>query len=1059
MPDEAAAVHACPCEGTDSSGDERASGGEQPQRPDDHAADRLRRLEHAIEHASHLLPSQGPIRIFVHHNTLHAFEHLSFHEAVKHGGATYGCHPYLPEDRYREKLSRGRILFEDLAAVLMEDLGDDAEALVGFLGTRYHLRLAVLQHPLRLGPDSELRWLIAETDALRRFRSETPFQVREQMIERTRRWVMRDLRSGPSADGHHIRETLQSLFERFGENQIEHWSPETWEAFTLHALWRICHRGVHGVQRFTSTAPPVIRHRDLLLQTTGVDSDRMVHDVLIRFCAAFLDQGVASWPLPVRDRGFFKAFLALYKDSRQVDGWLRGLPAELRRIEECRLSPLDVIDETLRRLGVADYEMEEYLTRTLLALRGWAGMLWQMETNAEWVVHPAPRGTLVEYVAVRLLLLRLAIEYIARTHLHDRGELTDLRSRLRRGLPQAGRVSVEQRTFLVFQVAQILGWIPGDLNRLSKGDWSRLVEEIEGFSGPERRRIYHLAFERRYRHQTLDAFLAHGPHTHPPREIPRFQVCCCLDEREESFRRHLEEANPSCETFGFAGFFAVAMYYRGAVDAHFVPLSPILIKPRHYVQEEVVFSLEESHRVRTETRRAIGKASHQFHIGSRSGLAGALASILGSLASIPLVARVVFPRLTAQIRRTFGSFVQVPPVTRLILERSEPTPGPENGQLGYSLAEMIDIVERVLRDIGLTARFSRLAIIMGHGSSSLNNPHKSAYDCGACGGGRGGPNARAYAQMANDPRVREALAKRGVVIPPETVFIGALHNTCDDSMAYFDLDRLPTSHRADFQYAKLAINEARRRNAHERCRRFESAELSLTLDGALKHVEGRSEDLAQARPECGHATNAICYVGRRWRTQGLYLDRRTFLTSYDPTQDDANAAILTRILQAAIPVCAGINLEYYFSYVDPTGYGCGTKLPHNITSLIGVMDGAASDLRTGLPWQMVEIHEPMRILFIIESTPEAMLGIIESNPAIQQLVVNDWVQLALLDPNQPKIKLYRRGAFHDYHPETHDLPVVQASVDWYRGWRDHLGYASVVSAANHQASNGQEAPA
>ena len=104
-----------------------------------------------------------------------------------------------------------------------------------------------------------------------------------------------------------------------------------------------------------------------------------------------------------------------------------------------------------------------------------------------------------------------------------------------------------------------------------------------------------------------------------------------------------------------------------------------------------------------------------------------------------------------------------------------------------------------------------------------------------------------------------------------------------------------------------------------------------------------------------------------------------------------------------------------------------------------------TDLRTGLPWQMTELHEPVRILFIIDTTPEIMLSIIEKNPIIQQLVVNDWVQLAVLDPSSPTIQHYRRGRFEPYTPESGDLPIVQSSVDWYRGWRDHLGYASVIA--------------
>ena len=71
-------------------------------------------------------------------------------------------------------------------------------------------------------------------------------------------------------------------------------------------------------------------------------------------------------------------------------------------------------------------------------------------------------------------------------------------------------------------------------------------------------------------------------------------------------------------------------------------------------------------------------------------------------------------------------------------------------------------MRRVLEDIGIADRLSPLVLVVGHGSISLNNPHESAHDCGACGGGRGGPNARAFAQMANDPRVRALLAAEGL---------------------------------------------------------------------------------------------------------------------------------------------------------------------------------------------------------------------------------------------------------------------------------------------------------
>jgi uncharacterized protein YbcC (UPF0753/DUF2309 family) len=299
--------------------------------------------------------------------------------------------------------------------------------------------------------------------------------------------------------------------------------------------------------------------------------------------------------------------------------------------------------------------------------------------------------------------------------------------------------------------------------------------------------------------------------------------------------------------------------------------------------------------------------------------------------------------------------------------------------------------------------------------------------------------------MANDPRIRTLLEKRGLRIPADTWFVGAFHNTCDDSVRFVDTERIPDVARSALEHVLRVVEVARPRNAHERSRRFVSAELSLSANKALRHVETRAEDLSQTRPEYNHATNAVCTVGRRARTRGLFLDRRSFLVSYDPDQDDTEQSILARILGAVIPVCGGINLEYYFSRVDVAGYGCGSKLPHNVTSLIGVMDGAASDLRTGLSAQMVEIHDPVRLLFVIETRPEHFLGIMQRNPTIRRLCGNGWVQVATLSPDSDEIQLLRGETFEPFCGQLEELPRVNHSVEWYRGWRDNLGFAQVLA--------------
>ncbi|QDV24507.1 DUF2309 domain-containing protein [Aureliella helgolandensis] len=991
-------------------------------------------LLHVIEHASHFLPAQGPIEVFVHHNTLHAFEHLPFDQAVRAAWKIYGAQPYMSKQRFRELFREGRIAESDLRTVLHEDLGDEECVPVAGLGSRYDLRLAMLLHPMRTAPEDELRWAIAETDALTRFRDDVNLVQIEQMVMATKESLATETLSEP----------LQSRIASFGRGARTKWGQDDWEAFTLLSLWDTCDTGVELADRTLTTLERPKRLRDVLLIATGEDPDRFVHEMLIRFTATFIDQGFASWNLPHRDQGYFKAFVALYiREMIAGERWAQGLSSELQKIQGARTTAIASIRQSLRLMGVEPQDYETVITQTLLALPGWAGMVAQLADAPHWVDRPLPKDTLVEFLAVRLLLDRLAAKHVAVEQLGFSGSLDQLSDYAWDRANTSQKVHL-QNCFLVFQVAQIMGWDWSTLRELDRKQWALIFHELESFDEVHRRRIFQQAYERKYRDESLTAVALTSaraksrPHT---RRRPSFQIACCLDDREESFRRYLEETDPNCETFGAAGFFAVAMNYQGATDANYKPLCPAIVTPNHFVRENVGYTFAGEHRRRAATRRKLGMATHRWHSRSRGFIGGALTSILGSLAAFPLVSRVLFPRLTAQIRRKAGELIKPPPVTQLQLERYKPDPGPEDGNVGYTVEEMIVIVERLLRDIGLTQTFSRIVVITGHGSSSVNNPHESAYNCGACAGKRGGPNARAFAQMANDWRVRRGVAQNGIVIPDDTTFLGAYHNTCDDSVVWYDLDRMPPSHFDLFETVKRTCDEARLRNAHERARRFESCEIDCTPEEALRHVERRSEDLSQVRPEYNHATDALCFVGQREWSRGLFLDRRAFLTSYEPEQDDAEHSILLRILSAAIPVCAGINLEYYFSAVDNIKYGSGTKLPHNIVSLLGVMEGATSDLRTGLYRQMIEIHEPMRILFVIQTTPEAMLSVMDRHEGIGLLCRGDWIQLAVLDHATSKIQLWHDGKFVPFEPEADQLPIAQDSVAWFRGHRENLPFA------------------
>ncbi|MGC1517086.1 MAG: putative inorganic carbon transporter subunit DabA, partial [Maribacter sp.] len=469
--------------------------------------------------------------------------------------------------------------------------------------------------------------------------------------------------------------------------------------------------------------------------------------------------------------------------------------------------------------------------------------------------------------------------------------------------------------------------------------------------------------------------------------VPDAQMVFCIDTRSEMIRRNVESKG-NYETFGYAGFFGIAMDYTNLEDGITRKSCPPIVSSAYVVSE--------SHQPKkAEALKTFTKKNDRFKFGEyflkrmKNMLPSAFGYVEGSgiFYGISTLMRTLAPSYLYDVKAKNTTHFEHFCEPQLHLSNAT------YGELGISTAEKVAIVKSAFSLTGWKD-FAPIVLFIGHGSHSANNPFGSSLDCGACAASPGRQNARMLAKLANLPEVRIQLAEdHNIIIPNSTLFIGAEHNTTTDEIVLFDAE-VPESHKKQLAVVKTDLYKAQQTATRERLGASKNS---------ISAAQHKANHWGETRPEWGLAKNASFIIAPRALTKHQNLAGRCFLHSY-AWESDMEGTALEGILQGPMVVTQWINNHYYFSTVDNNTFGGGSKITHNITGKFGVLQGNGGDLKMGLPLQSVNqadkemYHQPLRLSVVVQAPLDRVNHILARNEHLKTLLDNEWIYLLVMDP-------------------------------------------------------------
>ena len=816
--------------------------------------ERIRVRDEVLE-ACKSIAQSWPMKTFAYRNPLRGWEHLPFDQAIGEAKQLLGGNGYIPNEDYRQLYREGRIT-EDAIEHALQAVTSSVVPQKITVGDRQVGASDVLRLHLVFGFDrlvSELlAWQLGGGGATTAFRHDLPAEFRKRQ----------------NGDASYVSNLWSSTLSALDlSKRYDHSPQRDGEEGTLPDV----------------DLPAGRTLSDWLALLAGVALVDQINDQMIKWTGAFLDEGMAGWQMPGRQDGFYRAWRTLA--ARDYSGRFLGIKQFATKVRDFPDCPEDAIALSLRRLEIPAQRWGDYLSRLLAQLPGWAGFIRWRGENPGYPPHEQHPIDPLQYLAVRLFYESELVSGFCRRKWGIEGtlpavvsywetrpdEFQQLTGRNPHGADPHTQ-AICNDAWRLFHLAQFLELTPCDVDKLSSTDARILLEWLDALPPDRHGPVWLDALESSYRKKLIDQLANHRVESTTTEDRPRAQLVLCIDARSESFRRHIENQGPYA-TFGYAGFFGIPISYQAFDSTERAALCPVIVAPGFAVDEIPRGGEEESLRGYAAGSRW-NQLGHQLFHELKSNPVGSfmLIDMLGLFYSARLTGktfiRVPYESIKARMQGWFSRRVG----TRIPVDHTEDRDRrPPGLPHGFTPVEQTSFVERGLRAIGLTQNFGRFIVLCGHGSTSDNNPYFAAYNCGACGGGHGDPNARVFASMGNQPHVRQALREHGLDIPDDTWFLAAKHNTATDQVTFYDVNDVPASHAADLRRLAEDLEEAGRRQALERCHRLPQAPTDISPQAAADHMVSRTVDWANVRPEWGLSSNAAFILGRRSLTKGLDL--------------------------------------------------------------------------------------------------------------------------------------------------------------------------------------------